>query len=91
VKGNFEFRVIINWTTVVSKDMAEFLALKPHPATHKLSYFTFQPKSQKVVKAVVSHLPINTPPEDTSNGLADLAFHVIGVKKIKYRPPVGHL
>jgi hypothetical protein len=67
---------------VVAKVMAEFSVTKPHLDTYKLSYFTFYPKSLKRVKTVVNHLPINTPVEDICNGLTDLDFNVISVKKI---------
>jgi hypothetical protein len=82
VKGNIEFRIIRNGTRVIAKDRAEISATNLHLDTHKLSDFTFCPQSQKRVEVVVTYLPISTPAEDTCNGLADLGFNVINLKKI---------
>jgi hypothetical protein len=47
-----------------------------------LPYFTFFLKSEKPIKAVIRHLPINTPAEDISDGLVDVGFDVITVKQM---------
>jgi hypothetical protein len=46
-----------------------------------LSYFTFCPKSDKPIKAVIRHLPLNTQAVDISDGLIDLAFDVVSIKQ----------
>jgi hypothetical protein len=50
--------------------------------THNLHYFTFYPKSLKPIKAVIRHLPLNTPAQDVSDGLMDLGFDIISVKQM---------
>jgi hypothetical protein len=45
-----------------------------------LAYFTFYPKSLKPIKAVLRHLPIDTPAQDISDGLIDAGFDIISVK-----------
>jgi hypothetical protein len=42
----------------------EYLAVKAHFDSNNLSYFTFYPESMKPIKAVIRHLPPNTPAED---------------------------
>jgi hypothetical protein len=39
----------------------------------------FFPKSEKPIKAVICHLPHNTPAEDISDGLVSLDFDVVRV------------
>jgi hypothetical protein len=62
-----------------------------HYNTNNLSYYTLYPKSQKPIKAVIRHLPQNTPAEDMHDGLVDLGFYVINVKQmsIASRSPEG--
>jgi hypothetical protein len=42
-------------------------------------YFTFSANSGKPIKAVIRHLPPDTPAEDISDSLEDLGFDVINV------------
>jgi hypothetical protein len=64
VKENFEFRNTRNRTRVITKTMAGFSEFKSYLEKNNVSYFTFYPKSLKPVKAVIRHLPLNTPAED---------------------------
>jgi hypothetical protein len=80
VTGNFEFCNTRNGTRVVTKEMADFSAIKSHFNNQRMSYFTFYPKSQKPVKAVTEHLP--HPTEDIYDGLMSLGFDVISVKQM---------
>jgi hypothetical protein len=91
VTGNFEFRNIRNGTRIVTKDMADFSSIKKLLENNNLSYFTFYPKSEKPIKAVIRHLPENTPAEDISDGLVSLGFDVISVKQMttSRRTPEG--
>jgi hypothetical protein len=57
--------------------MADFQSVKSHFDAHNLFYYSFYPKSEKPMKAVIRHLPQNTPAEDISDGLVSLAFDVI--------------
>jgi hypothetical protein len=81
-KGVFEFRSTRNGTRIISKEMVDYSAIHSYLETHKLPYYTFFPKSLKPIKAVIRHLPLNTPAEDISDGLVNLGFDVISVKKM---------
>jgi hypothetical protein len=80
VKEDFEFRNTRHGTRVITRDMADFLAIKSHFEGNNLSFFTFYPKSEKPIKAVICHLPPNTPAEDICDGLVSLGFDVVSVK-----------
>jgi hypothetical protein len=82
VTGSFEFRNTRRWTRIVTKEMADFSAIRKHLENHNFSYFTFFPKSEKPVKAVIHHLPQDTPAEDISDGLMGLGFDVINVRQM---------
>jgi hypothetical protein len=56
--------------------------VKFHFDTKRLSYYTFYPKPEKPIKAVISHLPHDTPAEDISDGLVNLGFEVVTVKQM---------
>jgi hypothetical protein len=62
--------------------MAHFQSVKSHFDAHNLSYYSFYPKSEKPMKAVICHLPSNTPAEDISDELLSLGFDVISVKQM---------
>jgi hypothetical protein len=80
VKQDFEFRTTRNGTKIITKNMADFHAIKSHFDAIKLSYYTFFPKSEKPIKAVIRRLPTNTPAEDICGGLMSLGFDVVSVK-----------
>jgi hypothetical protein len=82
VKADFEFRNTRNGTRVITKGMADFEAVKSHISNNNLSYFSFFPKSQKPIKAVIRHLPPDTPAEDICEGLVNLGFDVLSVKQM---------
>jgi hypothetical protein len=82
VTGSFEFRNTRSGTRIVTKEMADYSAIKKHLENHNLSYYTFFPKSEKPVKAVIRHLPKDTPAQDISDGLVSLGFDVINVKQM---------
>jgi hypothetical protein len=58
--------------------MADFSAIKQY--SQNLHYFTFFPKSLKPIKAVIRHLPGNTPAEEIYEGLVELGFDIVSVK-----------
>jgi hypothetical protein len=62
--------------------VADFAAVISHLETNSLFYFTFYPKYLKPIKAVIRHLPRNTPAEDISEGLTKLSFDIIIVKQM---------
>jgi hypothetical protein len=82
VKEDFEFRNTINETRIITRGMMDFLAVKSHFKKNSLFYFTFYPKSEKPMKAVICHLLQNTPAEDIYDGLVVLGFDVISVKQM---------
>jgi hypothetical protein len=92
LKGNFEFRGTRNETRIVAKEIADFSTIRFHFETNNLPCFTFYPKSQKPVKAVIRHLPFTTPVEDISDGLVDLGIDVISVRQMSAtrRSPEEH-
>jgi hypothetical protein len=71
--------------------MVDYQAVKNYFNTQSLPYFTFFPKSLKPIKAVIRHLPHNTPAEDMAEGLGDIGFDVISVKQMSSvrRSPEG--
>jgi hypothetical protein len=87
VKGSFEFRSTRNGTRVVTREMADYSAIKDHFDSKAFHYFTFHPKSEKPIKAVIRHLPMDTPAEDLSKGLQDLGFSVLSVKQMTASRP----
>jgi hypothetical protein len=82
VKENIEFCSTRNGTRVITRGMADFQSVKSHFDTNNLSSYTFYPKSEKPMKAVIHHLPLNIPAEDISDGLVSLGFDVISVKQM---------
>jgi hypothetical protein len=81
VNGNFEFRSTKNGTRVLKKEMADFSAIKSFFLSKKLSFYTYIPKSQKPIKAVIRHLPPNTPAEEICEALVELSFDTISVRQ----------
>jgi hypothetical protein len=66
----------------MSKEMADDSAIRHYLESKHLNHYTFFPKSEKPIKAVIRHLLHDTPAEDISNSLNDLAFDVINVKQM---------
>jgi hypothetical protein len=66
----------------VIKNVVDFAAVKSHLEAHNLPHFTFYPKYIKPIKAVIRYLHVNSPAEDTSEGLMDLGFDIISVKQM---------
>jgi hypothetical protein len=57
--------------------MADYSAMKSYLRKNNHHYFIFSPNSEKPIKAVIHHLPADTPAEVISNSLEDLGFNVI--------------
>jgi hypothetical protein len=81
-KGDIEFRNTKSETRVITRSMTDFDAVKSYFSNQNLSYYSFFPKSQKPIKAVLRHLPINTPAKDISDALVTLGFDVVSVKQM---------
>jgi hypothetical protein len=82
VSENFEFRSTRNGTRFITRNMADFQSVKSHFDSQNLSYYFFFPKSKKPIKAVIRHLPLNTPAEDISDCLVSLGFDIVIVKQM---------
>jgi hypothetical protein len=82
VSENFEFLSTRNETRVITRSLADFQSVRSFFDSQRLSYFTFCPKSDKPIEAVIRHLPLNTPAEDISDGLVELGFDVVSVKQM---------
>jgi hypothetical protein len=82
VNEDFEFRSTRNGTGVITRGMADFQSVKFYFDSRNLYYFSFYPKSEKPIKAVIRHLPHDTPAVDISDGLVSLGFDVVSVKQM---------
>jgi DNA replicative helicase MCM subunit Mcm2 (Cdc46/Mcm family) len=73
-KGEYEFRNTRSGTRIITKEMADYLAMKSYLEKHNLQYFTFSPNSEKPIKAVIRHLP--------PDSLEDMDFNVIYMRQL---------
>jgi hypothetical protein len=85
LKGSFQFRNTKAGTRRVSMEMADYLAIRHYLDCQHLNYYTFFPKSDKPIKAVIRHLLADTLAEDISNALVELGFDIISVKQMTSR------
>jgi hypothetical protein len=69
IKGEYEFRNTRNGTRIITKEMTEYSAMKSYLQKNNLHYFTFSPNFEKPIKAVIRHLPPDTPAEDILTAL----------------------
>jgi hypothetical protein len=60
VKEKLEFRSSRNGTRVITRDMTDFISVKSHFDDNNLSSYSFYPKSEKPMKAVLRHLLHNS-------------------------------
>jgi hypothetical protein len=70
--------------------MADYSTMKSHLAKSNRHYFTFSPNSEKPIKAVIHHLPPDTPVEDISNSLQYLGFNNKNVRQMKVNQRAPH-
>jgi hypothetical protein len=82
VKENFEFRSTRNGTRIITRNTEKFQSVKPHFDANNMSYYSFYPKSEKPLQAMIRHLPYNTPAEDISDRLVSFGFDVISVNQM---------
>jgi hypothetical protein len=78
-KAPFEMRSTENGIPVLIKEMGDY-TIRQHFEQSSLNYFTFHPKTEKPLKAVIRHVPSDTPAENISNKLQPLGFTVISVR-----------
>jgi hypothetical protein len=62
--------------------MADYSAMISHLEKNNLQYFTFSPYYEKPIKAVIRHLPPDTPAENISSSLEGLGYNVINVRQM---------
>jgi hypothetical protein len=82
LEGSFEFQNTRNRTTIVTKEMADFSAIKEYLNSQNLNYFNFYPKSLKPIKAVIQHLSGNTQAEEIYEGFMELGSDIISIKQM---------
>jgi hypothetical protein len=68
---------------ISTKEMDDYSAMKFYLKQKNLHYFTSYPKSEKLIKAIIHHLPLDMTVEDISNGLEDLGFNIINVRQTR--------
>jgi hypothetical protein len=56
VSEDFEFRNTRNGTRDITRGMADFQSIKSYFDNQSLQYYTFFPKSENPIKAVIRHL-----------------------------------
>jgi hypothetical protein len=90
-KQHFEFRSTTNGTRVTKKDMVDYQSVKGHFEANNLPYSTFYTKSERPIRVVIRHLPLNTPAKDLAEGLVYLGFEAISVRQMSTarRSPEG--
>jgi hypothetical protein len=81
-KQHFGFHNNKSGTRVITKDMVEYQSVKAHFESNNVSYYTFYPKSERPIKAMLHHLSVNTLEEETAVWLVDLRFEVISVRQV---------
>jgi hypothetical protein len=82
VKGEYEFRNTPHRTCVIAKEMTDYSAMRSYAEKNNLHYFTSYQNSEKPIKAIIRHLPPDTPAEDMSYRHEDLGFNVINVSQM---------
>jgi hypothetical protein len=62
--------------------MDDYSVLKTHLDNNQTHYFTYHPKAEKPIKAVIRHLTGETPAEDIANELQALGYKVHNVRQM---------
>jgi hypothetical protein len=76
---------------LITKEIVDYSAMKSYLEKINLQYFTFSPNSEMPVKAVMRHLPRDTPAEASPSSLEGLGFNYISVRQLttNRRAPIG--
>jgi hypothetical protein len=82
VKDKYAFRNTRNGTRIRTKEMTDYSAMKFYLQENNFHCVTFSPDSEKPLRAVIRHLPPDTPTEDFSDGLEYLGFNVINMRQM---------
>jgi hypothetical protein len=73
--------------------MEDYASLKSHLELNETHYYTFHPKAEKSIKAVIRHLPGETAAEDIATELLALEHKVYNVCQMtttRPQPERGH-
>jgi hypothetical protein len=81
-KGEYEFRNTRTGTRIIKKEMPDYSGMKFYLKKNNLHCFIFSPNSEKPIKAVIHHLPSDTPAEDISNNPQDVGFNFIILRQL---------
>jgi hypothetical protein len=84
-RGEYEFQNTRNGTCIITKEMADYSAMKSYLEKNNLHYFSCCPNFEMPIKAEIHPLPSHTPAEDISNSLEDFDFNVISVTQLTNR------
>ena len=82
VKEIFDFRSTRNGTRVITRGVEDFQSVRSHFDTNNLYFYSFYTKSEKPMKALISHLLHYTLPKYISDGPASLVLDVISAKEM---------
>jgi hypothetical protein len=82
VKGEYSFRNTRKGTHIITKETVEYSAMKSILEKNNLRYFNFSRNSEKPIKAVIRHLPPDTPAEGISNSLDATGCNISNVRQI---------
>jgi len=82
LKGDVALRNTRNGFRISTKSMEDYVTLKKHLDQNQTHYYTFHPKAEKPIKAVIRHLPGETPAEDIANELLALGYKVHNVRQM---------
>jgi hypothetical protein len=82
LKGDFTLRNTKNGTRLTTKNMDDYSILKQYLEQNETPYYTFHPKGERPIKAVIRHLPGETPAEDIANELLALGYKVHNVRQM---------
>jgi hypothetical protein len=80
------FRNTASGTRITTKSVAGYKAIQNLLRQRGLPFLTFYTKGDKMVKAVIRHVPNNTSSEDIIVALQELGYEVISVKQMT-KPP----
>jgi hypothetical protein len=86
-KGSFELQNVRNGTMVATREMTHYLVIKKHLEQKRVPHYTYHPKSEKPIKAVMRHLPGNTPAADIASELLAMDFTLISVRQLSSKRP----
>lgn len=89
-KGEYNFRNTHNGTRIITKEIADYSAIKSYMKNNNLQYFTLCPDSEQPIEAVLRHLSPDTSAEEICNSSEDLDFNVINLRQLTINRKTPH-